>query len=167
MYLYQLRPSPLAVLQVFTTLFPCFRVAEQRPFVTPNIVVADTSERFAFPATIPTPTVRHRAALAAARQLLPRTAATNRFQLNNYHRHAQASIVQLPCEDIKMPSTTSKPTSASPTRPNGWSSEHEDFVRRCVRNGEDPESVRILFETEYPKLVVERAWIMKRCRELA
>ena len=70
-----------------------------------------------------------------------------------------ANIAQPPSNSHIMPSKPALP-------PRGWASEHDSFVRRCVRNGEDPKSVQILFETEYPKIVVNHEWIARKCTTL-
>lgn len=47
------------------------------------------------------------------------------------------------------------------TKPANWLPEHDAFVRRHARNGEDPESILILFETEYPTVRMSKAWIVE------
>jgi len=53
----------------------------------------------------------------------------------------------------------------SPQKPNGWTTEHDAFVQRNVQNGEDARCIKILFETEYPGVVVSQDWVEKKVRE--
>jgi glycine/D-amino acid oxidase-like deaminating enzyme len=46
-------------------------------------------------------------------------------------------------------------------RPTGWKAEHDTFVRGLARHGEDANSIVILFETEYPRIKISKAWIME------
>ncbi len=60
------------------------------------------------------------------------------------------------------------PSQAPATRPPNWTSEHDDFVRRQARNGEDPASIVILFETEYPDVkMVSKQWVKERTQGCA
>ncbi|KIW58973.1 hypothetical protein PV05_03461 [Exophiala xenobiotica] len=54
------------------------------------------------------------------------------------------------------------PSQGTPRRPENWLPEHDIFVRRQARNGEDVTSILILFETEYPNVKVSKEWIKER-----
>ena len=53
---------------------------------------------------------------------------------------------------------------SSTSRPPGWTSAHDDFVRSLAKNGEDARTVTILLETEFPALLgkVDMAWVKGR-----
>jgi hypothetical protein len=60
---------------------------------------------------------------------------------------------------------TSKSNSTSTiTTSRGWNSQHTAFVVNQARNGEDANSILILFETEYPNVKVDLAWIRSLMR---
>ncbi|EXJ82400.1 hypothetical protein A1O3_06213 [Capronia epimyces CBS 606.96] len=40
-------------------------------------------------------------------------------------------------------------SSTKPIRPSNWLPEHDAFIRRHARHGEDATTIVILFETEY------------------
>ncbi|EXJ54418.1 hypothetical protein A1O7_09757 [Cladophialophora yegresii CBS 114405] len=70
-----------------------------------------------------------------------------------------------------MPSATtssSKKSSISPKPrhppPPNWAPKHDAFVREKARHGEDPESIRILFEVEFPGVNASKAWIGERMK---
>ncbi|KAK7884996.1 hypothetical protein LTR67_010854 [Exophiala xenobiotica] len=54
------------------------------------------------------------------------------------------------------------PSQGKPRRPENWLPEHDTFVRRQARNGEDVTSILILFETEYPMVRVSKEWVKER-----
>jgi len=58
------------------------------------------------------------------------------------------------------------PQAGSPTKPAGWAAEHDIFVRRHAKNGEDASSITILLETEYPRVAVTNAWIKRKVEEM-
>ncbi|KAJ9613992.1 hypothetical protein H2200_002128 [Cladophialophora chaetospira] len=55
-------------------------------------------------------------------------------------------------------------SSTSIVRPLNWTSQHDAFVREKARHGEDAESIRILFEVEFPGVSVSKAWIGERMK---
>ncbi|OCT48393.1 hypothetical protein CLCR_04479 [Cladophialophora carrionii] len=63
-------------------------------------------------------------------------------------------------------SSSSKKSSISPKphHPPDWTTKHDAFVREKARHGEDAESIRILFEVEYPGVKVTKAWISARMK---
>jgi hypothetical protein len=65
-----------------------------------------------------------------------------------------------------MPRTTSS-TTISPSQPKGWTSTHDACIRRHIRNGEDALSILILFETEFPAVRVNEAWVRQRLRDFS
>ncbi|OAL36736.1 hypothetical protein AYO20_04068 [Fonsecaea nubica] len=54
-----------------------------------------------------------------------------------------------------------------PKRPADWTPRHDAFIREQARNGEDAESIRILFEVEYPGVSVSEAWVVERIKVTA
>ncbi|OAG41285.1 hypothetical protein AYO21_04448 [Fonsecaea monophora] len=54
-----------------------------------------------------------------------------------------------------------------PKRPAKWTPRHDAFIREQARNGEDAESIRILFEVEYPGVSVSKAWVVERIKVTA
>jgi hypothetical protein len=64
----------------------------------------------------------------------------------------------------KMPSSSSSSSSTALSRPANWQPGHDAFIRRLARNGEDANSILILFETEFPAIKVSRAWIAERMK---
>ncbi|KIW76650.1 hypothetical protein Z517_09094 [Fonsecaea pedrosoi CBS 271.37] len=54
-----------------------------------------------------------------------------------------------------------------PKRPANWTPRHDAFIREQARNGEDAESIRILFEVEYPGVSVSKAWVVERIKVTA
>ncbi|OQV10266.1 hypothetical protein CLAIMM_14290 [Cladophialophora immunda] len=64
-----------------------------------------------------------------------------------------------------MPSLRPSSSSTHPPaakRPANWTPTHDAFIRDQARNGEDAESIRILFEVEYPGVNVSKAWVVER-----
>jgi hypothetical protein len=49
--------------------------------------------------------------------------------------------------------------SAPAKQPQNWTSKYDAYIREKARHGEDAESIRILFEVEYPSVGVSKAWI--------
>ncbi|MCJ1350870.1 MAG: hypothetical protein MMC33_000851 [Icmadophila ericetorum] len=54
--------------------------------------------------------------------------------------------------------------SSSNSRPAGWTSTHDAFVKQCAKNNEDANTIVILLETEYPSLAgqVGTGWVRSR-----
>jgi hypothetical protein len=80
--------------------------------------------------------------------------------------------------DVKMPSSPSRNTDTTPpaataasTARRGWLPAHDAFVRRHGRNGEDADTIVILFETEFPDVALgagpaaKKGWIRERMKE--
>ncbi|KAG9778286.1 hypothetical protein KCU88_g4308, partial [Aureobasidium melanogenum] len=65
-----------------------------------------------------------------------------------------------------MPAGRQSTLSASTRQPKSWLPEHDAFIRRHARNGEDATSISILFETEFPGVRVTRDWIGTRMKQL-
>ncbi|EXJ81625.1 hypothetical protein A1O1_07690 [Capronia coronata CBS 617.96] len=51
-------------------------------------------------------------------------------------------------------------------RPKPWLPEHDAFIRRHARNGEDATTIAILLETEYPGVRASKGWIEQRMKDL-
>ncbi|OAP54649.1 hypothetical protein AYL99_11097 [Fonsecaea erecta] len=104
----------------------------------------------------------------------PTTTTTTSFS-------ARTTTTTTTSNNNKYPSSTSSPSSTSfsyspsrqlphhhqpstvPKRPATWTAQHDAFVREQARNGEDAESIRILFEVEFPAVVgVSKAWVRER-----
>ncbi|KIW93147.1 uncharacterized protein Z519_05752 [Cladophialophora bantiana CBS 173.52] len=71
--------------------------------------------------------------------------------------------------DTKAPASspdkqTSRPPPQPAKRPANWVAQHDAFIREQARNGEDAESIRILFEVEYPGVIVSKAWVLERMK---
>ncbi|KIX04235.1 uncharacterized protein Z518_07789 [Rhinocladiella mackenziei CBS 650.93] len=56
------------------------------------------------------------------------------------------------------------PSSSKSTKPKNWRPEHDDFIRQHARNGEDAMSILILFETEFPNVMLTHEWIAERVK---
>ncbi|EXJ61188.1 uncharacterized protein A1O5_11980 [Cladophialophora psammophila CBS 110553] len=59
---------------------------------------------------------------------------------------------------------TSRPPPQPAKRPANWVAKHDAFIREQAHNGEDAESIRILFEVEYPGVIVSKAWVLERMK---
>ena len=65
----------------------------------------------------------------------------------------------------KFPDPTSPRSTGSqaPKPPVTWTPKHDAFIREKARNGEDAESIHILFDVEFPAVGgVSRAWVRER-----
>ena len=51
-------------------------------------------------------------------------------------------------------------------KPKGWTSEHEEALKRHAKNGEEPRSIVILLETDFPELCdkVDEKWVKEKVK---
>jgi len=51
-------------------------------------------------------------------------------------------------------------------QPTGWTHEHEKALMRLARNGEEPRSIVILLETEFPELKIDEKWVKEKVKNV-
>jgi hypothetical protein len=64
----------------------------------------------------------------------------------------------------RLSSLTYSAGTSHPSPPKIWSTTHDAFVRDKAGDGEDAESIRIMFEVEFPGVKATKAWIQSRMR---
>ena len=92
----------------------------------------------------------------------PNTVLQSKPAISTHHTAASHSYLapegQPTHHGTTMPSNHSKPASSS------FTSEHDRFIARQTRNGEDLRSILILFETEFPKVKVDAMVLRQRIK---